>query len=85
MTYRLLLDIQVVAELQSMTKAKRDRLLDHLEAIRDYPERHEDYSEHDSEGRRVTISIFHGLAIHYWIDSVDRHLKVMVLETADGR
>ena len=83
MNYRLLVDIEAVAVIQSLPKAKRLQLLLRLEAIRDYPDRFVDYDERDSLGRRVAINIFHELAIHFWIDFADRHVKVMAIAPAD--
>lgn len=83
MNYRLLVDMEVVVMIQSPPKARRLRLVQRLEAIREYPERFEDYNERDSRDRRVAINIFQELAIHYWIDSADRHVKVMAIAPAD--
>ncbi len=60
MAYRLLVDLDAIAVLDSTPKFIRVRLLDHLEKLRVTPEYHCDYYEHDSVGRRVEISVFAG-------------------------
>lgn len=84
MTYRLLIDISAVNLIQSLRKPQRERLLAVLSAIREYPERYSDYQGRDSQGTRVEIHVAHGLAIHYWIDNADRHVKVLCIQPADG-
>ena len=66
-----------------MPKQSRARLLAHLSKLRQFPEGHSDYQERDGIGRRVEISVFAGYAIQYWIDSADRHIKVLALNPAD--
>ena len=83
MAYRLLVDLEAIAVLDSMSKRVRKRLLDHLTRLRSTPDRYSDYHEHDRIGRRIEISVFAGYSIHYWIDFADRHIKVVAIKLAD--
>jgi hypothetical protein len=84
MEYRLLVDLDAVAVLDSMPKKIRARLLDYFSMLRQFPDAHSDYHETDGVGRRVEISVFAGYAIHYWIDFSDRHVKILALKPADA-
>jgi hypothetical protein len=83
MEYRLLIDIEVIEILDRLPKRVRHQLLGHLHRIRSFPSNYSDYSERDSVGRRVEICIVSRWAIHYWIDSADRQVKVLALKAAD--
>lgn len=83
MEYRLLIDLETIEVLDRLTKTARNRLLGHFTNIRSFPGNYSDYHEQDAIGRRIEISIFAGWAIHYWIDSADRHVKVLALRPAD--
>ncbi|MCI0747689.1 MAG: hypothetical protein L0Y58_19970 [Verrucomicrobia subdivision 3 bacterium] len=82
MEYRLLIDLEVVGQLQGLSRRVRDNLLAHFEQIRAFPTNHAAYHEYDAVGRRVEISICGRFAVHYWIDFADRHIKVLALEPA---
>lgn len=83
MEYRLLIDLEVIDVLNGLSKTARRRLLGHLVKIRSFPGNYTDYHESDIIGRRIEISVFAGWAIHYWLDSADRHVKVLALTPAD--
>jgi hypothetical protein len=83
MDYRLLVDLDAIAVLDSMTKRRRTRLLNHFIQLRSTPDLCSDFHEYDHTGRRVEISVFAGFAIHYWIDFADRHVKVLAIKPAD--
>jgi hypothetical protein len=83
MGYRLLIDLEVIAALDSIPKSVRSRLLDHFVRLRSTPDRYSDYHEYDRVGRRIEISIFAGHSLHYWIDVPDRHVKVLAIKPAD--
>ena len=83
MDYRLLVDLEAIAVLDSIPKRVRTRLLDHFVRLRSTPDRYSDSHEHDSSSRRVEISVFGGYSIHYWIDFADRHVKVLAIKPAD--
>lgn len=83
MPYRLLVDLEAIAVLDSLPKRSRSRLLEHFTRLRSSPDRYSDFSERDEIGRRIEISVFAGYAVHYWIDFADRHVKVLAIKTAD--
>jgi mRNA-degrading endonuclease RelE of RelBE toxin-antitoxin system len=83
MKYRLLVDLEAIQVLDSMTKKIRTRLIEHLAKMRDNPDRYSDYHEKDQIGRRVEISIFAHYAVHYWLDVPDRHIKILAIKPAD--
>jgi len=83
MEYRLLVDLEPIALLDSIPKKVRSRLLDHFVRLRSTPDRYSDSHEYDGIGRRIEISVFGGYAIHYWIDFPDRHVKVLAIKPAD--
>ena len=83
MSYRLLVDVEVIKALDALSKNSRTRLLDHFRKIRSSPDGTSDYHERDGVGRRVEISVFSGHAVHYWIDHADQHIKILALKPAD--
>lgn len=83
MEYRLLVDLEAVAVLDTLPKRIRARLLNHFVALRSAPDRNSDFHEHDKSGRCIEISVFADHAIHYWIDFPDRHVKVLIVCPAD--
>ncbi len=82
MEYRLLIDLEAIRILDDLPARVRSRILSQFECIRGFPSRYSDYTEHDIVGRRVEIRIVGDWAIHYWIDSADRHVKVLALTRA---
>lgn len=83
MEYRLLVDWGVIAILDSIPKRVRSRLLAHFIKLRSTPDQYADFHEYDAIGRRVEISVFAGYSVHYWIDSTDRHVKILSVKSAD--
>ena len=83
MTYRLLVDVEVIEVLDALSKKSRTRLLDQFRKIRSSPDDFSDYHERDGGGRRVEISVFAGHAIHYWTDHADQHIKIPAFKPAD--
>ena len=83
MEYRLLIDLEAIRVLDALPKALRSRVLEQFTKIRSFPSNYSDYHEADAIGRRIEISVFLGWAIHYWIDSADRHVKILALRPAD--
>ena len=81
--YRLLIDLEVVRDLDLLPKRERLGILTHLDRIRESPDRFSDFSENDASGRRLEVSVVEGLAVHYWIDFADRHVKILALHSAD--
>jgi hypothetical protein len=83
MRFRLLIDLDVVDFMQSLARSRRARFFAHFRQIREHPERHSDFVEHDDTGRRVDVSVLDGFAIYYWIDHADQHVKILKLVIAD--
>jgi len=83
MKWRLLIELEVIHIIDGLPKTLRRRLLEHLVKIRSFPSNYSDYHELDAVGRRIEICVLAGWAIHYWIDSADRHVKVLALKPAD--
>jgi hypothetical protein len=83
MKYRLLVDLEVTEFIQQRPKRVRDELFAHFRRIRDFPSRYSDYQENDETGRPVQISIHAGFSLHYWIDEIDGHVKVLAVKPAD--
>jgi hypothetical protein len=81
--YRLLVDLEVIALLDSIPKKTRAQLLDRFVKLRSTPDSYGDYHEHDGIGRRVEINVFAGYSIHNWIDFADRQIKVLAVKPAD--
>jgi hypothetical protein len=83
MNWRLLVDLEVVAFLDALRPSARRRIPDHFQRIRSAPSQSSDYQEQDETGRTVDISVQPGLAVHYWIDHADPHIKVLAIHPAD--
>jgi hypothetical protein len=83
-SYRLLVDLEVVEVLNGLPRKVRDRLMEHFGKLRRFPDTHSDFQEKDRSGRQIEISIFAGFAVHYWIDFADRHVKILLLKPAWG-
>jgi hypothetical protein len=83
MVFRLLIAMQVIEFLQTLSATRRQRLLDHFRAIEKFPGHYSDYVQNDQVGRRLDVSVFDGFAIVYWTDAADRHVKILSIERAD--
>ncbi len=81
--YRLLLDLEVVEQVNALPKRVRAAIFQRLEAIRQSPDRWADYAKDTPRGRRLEVHVMGKLAIEYWIDFADRHVKVFALRAAD--
>ena len=77
MNYRLFVDLEAIATLNSLPAGVRRRLLDHLTKLRSSPESFSSGRTRDEVGRQVEVSFVAGYVIHYWIDFADRHIKVL--------
>jgi mRNA-degrading endonuclease RelE of RelBE toxin-antitoxin system len=82
-SYRLLIDFEVIEFIDALPKSLQRSLRSRLVEIRDFPSIRSDCSERDSVGRRIEINICSGYAIKYWIDSADRHVKILDIHPAD--
>ena len=83
MKYRLLVDLEVIKVLDGLPKSVRNRLFDHFDRLRPTPERYIDAHEQDDIGRQLEISVYADYCSHYWIDSADRHVKILAITAAD--
>ncbi|HEV2327183.1 MAG TPA: hypothetical protein VGY56_00160 [Verrucomicrobiae bacterium] len=83
MTYRLLVDYEVIEFLETLPRRDQWRLRNRFVAIRDDPQKFSDYAESDRTGRRVDIHICGKHAIKYWQDHADQHIKFLYLHFAD--
>lgn len=83
MKYRLLIDFEVIEFVESLPRRDERQLGSRFVQIQDFPGRFSDYTESDSNDRRVDIHICGKFAIKYWIDHADQHVKILVLHFAD--
>jgi mRNA-degrading endonuclease RelE of RelBE toxin-antitoxin system len=83
MPYRLFIAVEVIELLESLKRPRRRELLAQFRRLQDFPGHYSDYIEADETGRRVDVSVFRGLAIYYWVDEADRHVKILKLAVAD--
>ncbi|HRH94688.1 MAG TPA: hypothetical protein PLB55_02075 [Prosthecobacter sp.] len=58
--YRLLVDLEAVVELDSLSKRDRGKLLLFFEKLRSYPEHYATADERDNVGRRIDITSHSG-------------------------
>jgi len=84
MVFRLLLDLEALGFLQGLKPAQRRRLFALLERIQETPHRFSDFIDRDEVGRRLDVCVFEGVAIYYWVDTADRHIKILKILRADG-
>lgn len=83
MQFRLLIDVEVVDFLQALPAARRRRLLAHFRKIQNFPGHYSDFIEQDDLGRRLDVSLIDGLAVFYWTDVADMHVKILKVTMAD--
>lgn len=84
MTYRLLLDYEAFHYLASLKKLEQQKIHKRLRQIQDYPAHWADYSERDTSGRLLQISVVDDYAIVYWEDFADKQVKVLEITRADN-
>jgi hypothetical protein len=64
---------------------KRRRLDQQFFRIQQYPGNSSNYSYVDPKGRLLRVSIFDELALYYWIDDADQHIKILrIAKRASG-
>ena len=83
MSYRLLIDYEVIEFLETLPRKDRKLLRDRLVALQGDPPGFSDYAESDSTGRRVDIHICSKYAVKFWEDHADRHVKILDVRLAD--
>ncbi len=84
-SFRLLIDYDVVVFIESLPKATQRVIRDRLAQIRDHPSFRSDYTERDAVDRPVEINLCGSFAIKFWVDHADRHIKVLDIHPADRR
>lgn len=84
MKWRLLLDLEAIDFLASLSPDDEARLRRRLRQIQDAPDRFADYPERDEHGREVDAHLCGRFAIVYWIDFADQHIKVLKITSADA-
>jgi hypothetical protein len=83
MKYRVLVDFEVIQFMDQLKPVHRRLLESRLIQMQDFSTRCVDYVEHDDSGRRIEISVVGRFAIKFWIDHLDRHIKVLEVTLAD--
>lgn len=84
MSYRLLLDIEVVEFIATLPRREQLQLRRRLGEIQASPSRFSDFQEREPNGRLLDVHVHRGLAIYYWDDFADRHVKVFRIRRADS-
>jgi len=80
---RLLIDIEVLEFLRTLRPKEQADLLNRFREIAAFPAKFSDFVERDAAGRRVDVHIFGKLAIKFWDDFADRHVKILDVHLAD--
>lgn len=83
MSFRLLVDFEVVDYMASLPRRDRVMLRNRFLQIQDFPGNFSDYQESDVVGRWVQINVCGRYAIKFWVDSADQHVKILDLHLAD--
>jgi hypothetical protein len=82
-SYRLVIDYEVIEFLETLSRREQLLLRGRFVAIQRQPRAHSDYAEPDDAGRPVDIRICGNFAIKYWEDHADRHVKTLEVHQAD--
>lgn len=77
MLFRLLIDLEVLDQLNELPPLRRRLVFDHLRKIQKFPGHYSDHISQNSEGQRLDVSVFGKWHIFYWIDTADRHIKIL--------
>lgn len=81
--YRLFVDWEVVEQLSRLPIRLRRSLRNEFLRPKEFPDAISEFEERGEEGRLLNRFICYGIAVHYWIDFADRHVKVLGLTRAD--
>lgn len=84
MKWRLLLDIEAVDFLSSLSAGDERTLRNRLRQIQAFPDNCSDFEENDEHGRLLDVNLCGKFAIVYWTDPADRHVKVLRVGPADS-
>ena len=77
MRFRLLIDMDVVDVLSTLSASKRRRLYTHFRKIQKFPGNSSKFVEQDNEGRSLNVSTYEDISIRYLIDDADKHVKIL--------
>jgi hypothetical protein len=77
MSFRLLIDFEVLEFALKLSKSQQGRLFAHFLAMRDFPGNYSDLVEVGERGRQLNVCFFGDFQIRYWIDDADRHIKIL--------
>ena len=75
--FSLLVDFDVIEFVGKLSRKEQAEIRRRLLKIREYPHNSSNDSELDPIGRTVQINLSGKYALKYWIDSADRHIKVL--------
>ena len=81
--YRLLVDWEVIGQLNRLPIRVRRALCSDILRLRELPDAMSEFEEKDDTGRTLSGIIRCGIAILYWIDFADHHVKVLAMKRAD--
>lgn len=81
--YRLLVDWEVIEQLNRLPVRVRRSLRNEFLRLKEFPDAMSEFEERGGDGRMLNGIIRHGIAILYWIDFPDRHVKVLAMTRAD--
>ena len=80
---RLLIAIEVLDFLRTLSRREQEKLIKRSREIAAFPSNYIDFAENDSAGRRLGVHVFGKFAIKFWNDAADRHVKILDLHFAD--
>lgn len=83
MKYRLMISIEVVEFIERLPSKKRNLLRNVIAEIGSDPWGKSEAEDRDATGRRLEIAIAGDFAFTYWIDDVDRQVKILDVHAAD--
>ena len=83
MKYRLMISIEVVEFIERLPLKSRKKLRNVIVAIGNDPLGESEAEDRDETGRRLEIAIGGEFALIYWIDDVDRQVKILDIHAAD--
>jgi hypothetical protein len=80
---RLLIAIEVLDFLRTLSRREQEKLLKRFREIAAFPSNFSDFIEYDSVNRRLGVHVVGKFAIKFWNDSADRHVKILDVHFAD--
>ncbi len=80
---RLLIAIEVLDFLRSLSRREQLNLIKRFREIAAFPSNFIDFPENDSAGRKLGVHVFGKFAIKFRDDFADRHVKILDLHLAD--